>query len=253
MHAFLLLRVHTPTPTQSTWSLAVLSLSRCLDKAALRKDCDPEPVVVPGRKGRLHLPVSRTEVEETKAFLGILPLFLWCVVGVCFAGMWPLPAYHRRKHLNSSPSSMHAYKPGANCAYVYLRMHCRSICIYQMAADPVSTLLPYTGDVMDRSIGNAQVPASTISFANTVGVLFTVVLYDLVLVPLTNKLKRPISMTFRIGTGFFVLILALVSAALIEMMRYRMVRSTGLVDRFLAAGSGADPLDPAFVEPMRCV
>ena len=102
-------------------------------------------------------------------------------------------------------------------------------------------------------IGKCRIPASTISFSNTCGVLFTLVLYDLVLVHLTNKLKRPISMTFRIGTGFFVLILALVSAALIEMMRYRMVRSTGLVDRFLAAGPGADPLDPAFVEPMRCV
>jgi hypothetical protein len=32
-----------------------------------------------------------------------------------------------------------------------------------------------------------QVPASSISFANTFGVLFTVVVYDLVIVPLTAK------------------------------------------------------------------
>jgi len=32
-----------------------------------------------------------------------------------------------------------------------------------------------------------QIPASSISFANTFGVLITVVLYDLVLVPLMTK------------------------------------------------------------------
>jgi hypothetical protein len=42
--------------------------------------------------------------------------------------------------------------------------------------------------------------ASSISFANTFGVLFTVVFYDLVVVPLTNKIGRPISMTFRCGS-----------------------------------------------------
>jgi hypothetical protein len=41
------------------------------------------------------------------------------------------------------------------------------------------------------------VAASSISFANTFGVLFTVVFYDLVVVPVTNKIGRPISMTFR--------------------------------------------------------
>jgi hypothetical protein len=46
-------------------------------------------------------------------------------------------------------------------------------------------------------------------------------------------------------------ILALISAALIEMARYKLVRQTGLVDKFLAAGPDADPLDPAFTQPMR--
>jgi hypothetical protein len=68
--------------------------------------------------------------------------------------------------------------------------------------DPIFTLLPYPGDAMDRSMGATQVPASSISFANTFGVLFTVVAYDLLLVPLMNRLRRPISMTCRIGLGF---------------------------------------------------
>lgn len=88
-----------------------------------------------------------------------------------------------------------------------------------MTYDPIFTLLPYPGDAMERRLGNTEVPASSISFANTFGVLFTVVCYDLMLVPLTNRLKRPISMTMRIGLGFVIQLLALVSAALIEMAR----------------------------------
>lgn len=178
-----------PAGTQSNlaFEMAHTNRMRALDKAAIKSD-------------KPH-PVSRTEVEETKAFLGIMPLFL-------------------------------------------------CICIYQMAYDPIFTLLPYPGDVMDRRMGNTEIPASSISFANTFGVLFTVVFYDLVVVPVTNKIGKPISMTFRIGLGFFVQILALISAALIEMSRYKLVRSSGLVDKFIAAGPDADPLDPKFTQPM---
>jgi hypothetical protein len=47
-------------------------------------------------------------------------------------------------------------------------------------------------------------------------------------------------------------VLALVSAALIEMARYRVVRESGVLERFVAAGPEADPLDPLFTQPMRC-
>lgn len=48
-------------------------------------------------------------------------------------------------------------------------------------------------------------------------------------------------------------VLALVSAALIEMARYRVVREAGVVERFLAAGPDANPLDPQFRHPMRYI
>jgi hypothetical protein len=64
---------------------------------------------------------------------------------------------------------------------------------------------------MDRKVGGGQIPASSISFANTFGVLLTVVFYDLVVVPLTNKMGRPITMTMRIGIGFVVQMIALTS------------------------------------------
>lgn len=39
---------------------------------------------------------------------------------------------------------------------------------YQMAGDPISTLLPYTGDAMDRRLNShTEVPASSVSFTNT--------------------------------------------------------------------------------------
>jgi hypothetical protein len=37
-----------------------------------------------------------------------------------------------------------------------------------MASDPIGTLLPYTGDAMDRRLGGGTlVPASSVSFTNT--------------------------------------------------------------------------------------
>lgn len=162
---------------------------RCLDKAAIRSSCQRHP------------DVTRTEVEETKAFFGILSLFA-------------------------------------------------IVCIYQMCSDPISTLLPYPGDAMDRRLGSTMVPASSISFTNTFGVLFMVVAYDLGVVPLARRCGRPMTMTTRIGIGFALQIVALSSAALIEMARYRTIRAAGLREAFEAAGPGADPLDPAFMQPM---
>ncbi|WIA14658.1 hypothetical protein OEZ85_003160 [Tetradesmus obliquus] len=183
-------QLHNPEPgTEGAlpYSMPHTQRMKCLDKAAIKSEAGPQ--------------VTLTEVEESKAFFGILPLFL-------------------------------------------------CICIYQMTYDPIFTLLPYPGDAMDRSMGATQVPASSISFANTFGVLFTVVAYDLALVPLMQRLRRPISITWRIGLGFAIQVLALVSAALIEMARYRVVRESGLLERFLAAGPEADPLDPLFTQPM---
>jgi hypothetical protein len=51
------------------------------------------------------------------------------------------------------------------------------------------------------------------------------------------------------GLGFVIQIIALVSAGLIELARYR--ASTGVRAAFEAAGPGADPLEPRFTQPMR--
>ncbi|KAI8467277.1 MAG: POT family-domain-containing protein [Monoraphidium minutum] len=156
-----------------------------------------------GRPGAYQ--VSRTEVEETKALVGIGPVFL-CV------------------------------------------------CIWQMAYDPIFTLLPLPGDVMDRTLGSRfKIPASSISFANTAGVMISVAAYDIFVVPIATKMGRPISTMSRIGAGFIVAILALLSAGFIEMARYRVVRSSGLVSRWeeaAAADPSVDYSEARFVQPM---
>jgi hypothetical protein len=43
------------------------------------------------------------------------------------------------------------------------------VCIWQMTYDPVFTLFPFPGDVMERTMGSVEIPAATISFANTFG------------------------------------------------------------------------------------
>ncbi|KIZ00828.1 Peptide transporter PTR2, partial [Monoraphidium neglectum] len=94
-----------------------------LDKAAIRSPA-AGAAAAGGRRG---YQVSLTEVEETKSFMSLMPVFL-------------------------------------------------TVIIWQMAYDPIFSLLPYPGDVMDRRLGNSnfKIPASSISFANTFGVLLTI-------------------------------------------------------------------------------
>lgn len=67
----------------------LVGVARCLDKAAIKTD---RP------KGR---PVSLTEVEETKAFLGIMPLFL-CI---CIYQMAYVSLRHLRVQENTATHS----------------------------------------------------------------------------------------------------------------------------------------------------
>ena len=81
--------------------------------------------------------------------------------------------------------------------------------------------------------------------------LFTVAFYDIVVVPLTVKCGRPISMVKRIGIGFVVEMLALLSAGLIETARYKMVQNNGLVAAWNADTSPTkEYTDAAYSEPM---
>lgn len=81
----------------------------------------------------------------------------------------------------------------------------------------------------------------------------TLPLYDFCLVPLMVRLGRPISVTQRIGGGFFVAILALLSAGVIETVRYKQavpIRAMYEADGGSATSSAPDPLDAKYAQPM---
>jgi hypothetical protein len=88
----------------------------------------------------------------------------------------------------------------------------------------------------------------------TTTVIFTIPFYDLVLVPLFKRLKRPITVTQRIGAGFVIQILALLMAGGLETARYRTavpsVRALYEADGGTADTSSPDPLDKKYTQPM---
>ncbi|KAI8470601.1 MAG: POT family-domain-containing protein [Monoraphidium minutum] len=190
---------------------------RVLEKAALRVD------------GGGYQP-SLTEVEETKALFSLVPLI---VVAVLF-----------------KPSLAEVEETKAAFSLVPLIV---IAILFKMGCDPISTMLPLTGNVMQRQLGRFQVPAATMSFANPVGMLLSVVVYDRVIAPLSYKWRRPISPMSRIAFGIWIEFLALMSAGFIEFARYRTIRSSGLLQRFAAAAAlnpKLTPADPAFRVPM---
>lgn len=82
-----------------------------------------------------------------------------------------------------------------------------------MCYDPIFTLLPLPGDAMDRTAGPFRIPASSVSFANTAGVLVSVAAYDIYVAPAAARAGRPITTVARIGYGYIVAITALLSGA----------------------------------------
>lgn len=86
-------------------------------------------------------------------------------------------------------------------------------------------------------------------------VIFTIPFYDLVLVPLFKRFKRPISVTQRIGAGFVIQVLALLMAGGIETARYRQA-VPGVRALYEADGGSSttttvpDPMDKKYTQPM---
>jgi len=127
------------------------------------------------------------------------------------------------------------------------------VAIWQMTYDPIFSLFPFPGDMMERRLGAFKIPASSISFANTFGVILTIPFYDMVLVPLFKRLGRPITVTQRIGAGFVLQLVALLMAGATETMRYRVAAPVRA--RYERDGGGVltrapDPSAEAYVQPM---
>lgn len=88
---------------------------------------------------------------------------------------------------------------------------------------------------MDRHIGPSfQIPAASLTAFFVGSILLTVPVYDRVVVPIAGKLlDNPQGLTplQRIGVGLFLSIMAMLSAALVEIKRLRAVQLDGLADK----------------------
>uniref|UniRef100_A0ACD5ZZR1 Uncharacterized protein n=1 Tax=Avena sativa TaxID=4498 RepID=A0ACD5ZZR1_AVESA len=108
---------------------------------------------------------------------------------------------------------------------------------------------------MDRHIGSSfEIPAGSLTVFFVGSILLTVPIYDRIIVPVARRLNgNPHGLTplQRIGIGLVLSILAMVSAALIEVKRLRVARDSGspqgtpipmsvfwLIPQFLFVGSG---------------
>ncbi|KNA05856.1 hypothetical protein SOVF_186480 [Spinacia oleracea] len=93
------------------------------------------------------------------------------------------------------------------------------------------------GMVMDRKIGSFTIPAASLFTFDIISVIFWVPIYDRILVPIARKLtglERGFSELQRMGIGLFISILALVTAAVVEMRRLQIAKELGLTDESVA-------------------
>ncbi|CAL4930008.1 unnamed protein product [Urochloa decumbens] len=94
------------------------------------------------------------------------------------------------------------------------------------------------GMVMEKHIGSFEIPAASFQSVDVIAVLALVPVYERVLVPVFRKftgMANGITPLQRMGIGLFFSTLSMVSAAMVESNRLRMVQDKGLVNQNVAA------------------
>ena len=95
-----------------------------------------------------------------------------------------------------------------------------------------SSLFVEQGMVLDKRVGSFNIPPASLSTFDVISVIIWVPLYDRVLVPIARKFtgrEKGFSELQRMGIGLVLSILAMVSAALVELKRLEIARSKGLI------------------------
>ncbi|XP_062210487.1 protein NRT1/ PTR FAMILY 8.3-like [Phragmites australis] len=95
-----------------------------------------------------------------------------------------------------------------------------------------SSMFVEQGMVLDKRIGSFNIPPASLSTFDVISVIIWVPLYDRILVPIARKFtgkEKGFSELQRIGIGLFLSVLAMVSAALVELKRLQIARSEGLI------------------------
>ncbi|KAH9620900.1 hypothetical protein KSS87_023414, partial [Heliosperma pusillum] len=95
-----------------------------------------------------------------------------------------------------------------------------------------STTFIEQGTVMDRKIGSFTIPAASLATCAVFSSFFWVPIYEKTIIPLARRLtkkERGFSELQRIGIGFFLTVIAMVFATLVETRRLQVAKEPGLV------------------------
>jgi peptide/histidine transporter 3/4 len=95
-----------------------------------------------------------------------------------------------------------------------------------------TSLFVEQGMVLDKRVGPVNIPPASLSTFDVISVIIWIPLYDRILVPIARKFtgkEKGFSELQRIGIGLVLSILAMVSAALVELKRLEVARSEGLI------------------------
>jgi len=101
--------------------------------------------------------------------------------------------------------------------------------IFSTVYGQMSTLFVLQGQTMDTRVGNStfKIPPASLSIFDTLSVIFWVPVYDRIIVPIATKFtgnKNGLTQLQRMGIGLFISIFSMVAAAILELIRLRMVR-----------------------------
>lgn len=107
--------------------------------------------------------------------------------------------------------------------------------IFSAVYSQMSSLFVLQGERMDTRVGNSsfKIPPASLSIFDTLSVIFWVPIYDRFIVPVTRKFtghKNGLTQLQRMGIGLFISILSMIAAAVLELIRLRMVREHNYYD-----------------------
>ncbi|XP_037494427.1 protein NRT1/ PTR FAMILY 8.1 [Jatropha curcas] len=100
--------------------------------------------------------------------------------------------------------------------------------IFAAVYSQMSNLFVLQGDQMNKYVGNSsfKIPSASLSVFDTLSVIFWVPIYDRIIVPVARKFtghKTGLTQLQRMGIGLVISVFAMVSAAVLEMIRLAMV------------------------------
>lgn len=107
--------------------------------------------------------------------------------------------------------------------------------IFSAVYSQMGNLFPLQGERMDTRVGNSnfRIPPASLSIFDTLSVIFWVPVYDRIIVPITRKFtghKNGLTQLQRMGIGLFISIFSVVAAAILEIIRLKIVRKHNYYD-----------------------